>query len=224
MRAIERRASTDSDLHIVQPVSLAAVVMDATSRHDAKLQGLGDVDQRSGQGQITPHAIALQLDEESVSSELFPTAFGAPARRREPFGFEGPRQQSALPATREHDQPILTRGERIEREPRVEAIGAEVSLREQPAEVGVSLRRLGEQREVRSVGERHLGAGDRLETERLRRLRERHRAVQAVAIGEGEGLIAELVGGRDEILGERGTVEKRESGVAVQLGVHGRGA
>ena len=72
---------------------------------------------------------------------------------------------------------------------------------------------------MRPVRERHLGAGDRLETERLRRLRERHRAVQAIAIGEREGLIAELVRRHREVFGERRAVEEREGGVAVQLSV-----
>src|SRR5437867_1856560 len=94
-------------------------------------------------------------------------------------------------------------------------------LGDQPAQVRVSLRRLGEQRHVRPVEQRQLRAGDRLQTERLRLLRERHRAVEAIVIGEGERRKPKLGGRERELLGERGTVEKREGGVAVELDVHG---
>src|SRR3989475_11632861 len=57
-------------------------------------------------------------------------------------------------------------------------------------------------------------AGDRLQTERLRLLRERHRAVEAIVIGEGERRKPKLGGRERELLGERGTVEKREIGGA----------
>src|SRR5881394_6372 len=89
MRAIKRRASTDRDLHIVQPVSLAAVVMHLASCYDAKLQVASNAHESSGESQVPANAIPLQLDEESIFSEQRPTAFGELARRREPCGFEG---------------------------------------------------------------------------------------------------------------------------------------
>src|SRR5213596_2344582 len=111
--------------------------------------------------------------------------------------------------------------ERREVEPRVAPVRpAEMRLGDQPAQVRVSLRRLGEQRHVRPVEQRQLRAGDRLQTERLRLLRERHRAVEAIVIGEGERRKPKLGGRERELLGERGTVEKREGGVAVELDVH----
>ena len=70
---------------------------------------------------------------------------------------------------------------------------------------------------MRIVGERHFRAGDRLEVERLRALGEGHRAVQTVAVGEGEGAVAEAVGGGGQVLGEGGAVEEREGRVAVEL-------
>src|SRR3989441_2344511 len=111
--------------------------------------------------------------------------------------------------------------ERREVEPRVAPVRpAELRLGDQPAQVRVSLRRLREQRHVRPVEQRQLRAGDRLQTERLRLLRERHRAVEAIVIGEGERRKPKLGGRERELLGERGTVEKREGGVAVELDVH----
>jgi len=83
-----------------------------------------------------------------------------------------------------------------------------VRFGEQPAEVRVAARRLGEQRDVRAVEQRHLGAGDRLETELLRFLGERHRAVEAVVVGERQRRVAEVHGGERELLGKRSAVEK----------------
>ena len=90
---------------------------------------------------------------------------------------------------------------------------------EQPAEVRVALRRLDEQRHVRAARERHLGAGDRADAERLRRVRELERAVDAVVVGERERLVAELRRARGELLRLRRPVEERVGRVAVELDV-----
>ena len=62
---------------------------------------------------------------------------------------------------------------------------------------------------MRSTGERHLGAGDRPDAERLRRVGELERAVDAVVVGERERVVAELGGARGELLGQRGAVQER---------------
>src|SRR5438309_1326732 len=99
--------------------------------------------------------------------------------------------------------------ERGELEPRIASIfTAEMSLGNQPAEVRVPFRRLREQRHVGTVEQGQLRAGDRLETELFRFLRERHRAVQPVVVGERECGVAELRRGERKLLGERGAVEK----------------
>ena len=75
---------------------------------------------------------------------------------------------------------------------------------------------------MRAVGERHLGAGDRPHAEILRGVRELERAVHPVVVGERERLVAELGGPGGELLRQRGPVEERVRGVAVQLDVaHG---
>src|SRR5256884_9247787 len=75
-------------------------------------------------------------------------------------------------------------------------------------------RRLGEQRHVSTVEQGQLRAGNGLQAELLRSLRECHRAVQPVVVGEGERVVAELRRGERQLLGERGAVEKREGGGA----------
>ena len=70
-----------------------------------------------------------------------------------------------------------------------------------------------------AAGERDLGAGDRPQPEVLGGVRELERAVDAVVVGEREGVVAELGGARGELLRQRGAVEERVRRVGVQLDV-----
>jgi hypothetical protein len=72
---------------------------------------------------------------------------------------------------------------------------------------------------MRPVGEGHLGAGDRADAERLRRVRELERAVDAVVVGERERLVAELRRLNRELLRQRRPVEERVRRVGMQLDV-----
>ena len=56
--------------------------------------------------------------------------------------------------------------------------------------------------------ERDLGAGDRPQSECLRRMRELERPEDAVVVGQRERLVAELGGARGELLRLRGAVEE----------------
>ena len=51
------------------------------------------------------------------------------------------------------------------------------------------------------------------------RLGELHRPVEAVVVGEGEGLVAQLARPQHQLLDVRGAVEEGEVGVAVEFGV-----
>ena len=93
---------------------------------------------------------------------------------------------------------------------------------EETAEVGVTLLRLDEQRHVRTVCERHLGARDRADAEVLGRVSELERAVDAVVVGERERRVTELGRLHCELLRERCAVEERVRRVRVQLDVRRR--
>ena len=67
--------------------------------------------------------------------------------------------------------------------------------------------------------ETQLGARDRSDAERLRRVRELQRAVDTVVVGERERLVAELCRLHDELLRQGRAVEERVRRVAVQLDV-----
>ncbi len=60
---------------------------------------------------------------------------------------------------------------------------------DQAAEVGVAHARLAQEREVRPVVERQLGARDRPHAERLQRLGHLHGPVQAVVVGQRKGFM-----------------------------------
>ena len=60
-----------------------------------------------------------------------------------------------------------------------------------------------------SADERHLGTGERPHPHELRRVGELERAVDAVVVGEREGLVAELRRPQSELLGMRSAVEER---------------
>ena len=79
---------------------------------------------------------------------------------------------------------------------------------EQPAEIPVATAGLDEQGDVGAAVQRHLGARDRPHPERLCRMRELERAVEAVVVGERERLVAELGCPRRELLGLGRPVEE----------------
>ncbi len=70
-----------------------------------------------------------------------------------------------------------------------------------------------------AVVERQLGAGDRTDAERLRRLRELHRAVEAVVVGQRKRRVPLLSGGRGQLDRMRRSIEERVGRMAVELDV-----
>ena len=74
---------------------------------------------------------------------------------------------------------------------------------------------------MRAAVERDLRAGDRPHAERLRRVRELERAVDAVVVGECQRLVSQVRRARRELLRLRRAVEERVRRVAVQLDVAG---
>jgi hypothetical protein len=59
----------DRDHDIVQPVELAAMIMNIARRYDAKPYVIREVLQGPGKGEIAPHAVALDFHKKPISSE-----------------------------------------------------------------------------------------------------------------------------------------------------------
>jgi hypothetical protein len=179
---------------------------------------------------------ALELDAQAVAAE---DAGEAACHRR---GLRvRPRlhargHRPAARAAREADEPGRVRLELLERDARlaVERVLAAAALApalarpaargpvrrgEQAAEVRIALARLAQEREVRAVVERDLGAGDRPHAERLQRLRHLHGAVKPVVVGERERRVALLRGYSGELCRMRRPVKERVGRVAMELDV-----
>ena len=180
--------------------------MDVAGDDGLDAERLGEV----AEGGIAPHVSplerSLELDVEALAAE----------RLREAGG--GVRVADGEPVARaagEADEALVQLLEQglVERrlQGRLALLGPGVGVRsgQEPAEVRVAALALDEQRDVRAVGERDLGPRDRPDAERLRRVRELERAVDAVVVGERERLVAELRRPNRELLGQRGAVEER---------------
>src|SRR2546422_31753 len=61
--------STARHQHIVQSMPLAPVVVHVARRYDAKSCGIGDVFQRSSEGEVSPDVVPLQLDDKVLLPE-----------------------------------------------------------------------------------------------------------------------------------------------------------
>ncbi len=151
VRAVERRAVPDRHQHIVQAVTRAGVIMHVARRYDAKSYGIGDVFQGSSEGEVSPDVVPLQLDDEVLLPEHRTAPLGQAARRGSAVPLQHDRQEPG-PAAGEDDEPSVPGFERGEVEPGIAPVcTAEMSLRNQPAEVRVPFRRLDEKRHMGTV-------------------------------------------------------------------------
>ena len=209
LAALERRPVLDRDEDVLEtrPAQMVRVYVAGGDRADA--ESLRERAERGVPARVAPLVGPLELDVEAVAAERARRG----GRRRSGRG----RRARAARSRRGRRGPRPL-GEQRRVEARAQPL---VGVRggEEPAEVGIAARRLDEERDVRAVGERHLGAGDGAQAERLRRVGELERAVDAVVVGERERLVAELDRPRRQLLRLRGAVEERVGGVAVELDV-----
>ena len=155
---VEGRAMADRDQHVLQPVPFGRVVVHVTRAGHAHARPLGERDQRLVARAVAVDVVVLQLDEDL----LRPEPAGEAVERRGRLGpapglHEG--GDAPLAAPGEHDQPGRVALERGQRDHGVEAsrlLRAAIGLAQpegeagEPAKVGVTLARLGQQREVRA--------------------------------------------------------------------------
>ena len=174
--------------------------MDVARRNRLDPELVGKRAERGEPSRVATLVGALQLDEEALS----------PERLREPGrGRRVAERDPEARATGETHDPFPPLDDVLERDggwqqhsmllpgrPR-----AGMREGEDAAEVRVALTRLDEQREVRAVFERDLGAGERPDAERLGGMGELERPVHAVVVGERECGVVELGRTRGELLG-----------------------
>src|SRR5690349_9296571 len=194
------------------------VRMDVARHERRHAERLGEVAQGGVAARVATFVRALELDEEAVSAE----------RARESGGAVGiAHGKTVTRAARETEEAFvqLFQQRLVERRVggwlRLLSGWTRVRVRrgEQAAEICIALLRLDEQRHMRAIGERDLGAGDRAHAEVLRRVRELERAVDAVVVGQRKCRIAELGGLHRELLRQRRSVEERVRRVCMQLDI-----
>ena len=209
LAALEGGAVLDRDEDVLEARPARMVRMHVAGGDRADSQGFRERPERGVPARVAPLVRPLELDEEAVAAE----GGGEPGGRVRVADGE-PVARAAGKA----DEALVLLGEKRGIEARVQPLVA-VRGGEEAAQVRVPARRLDQERDVRAVGERHLGAGDGAQPERLRRVGELERAVDPVVIGERERLVSELDRAGRELLGLGGAVEKRVGGVAVKLDV-----
>ena len=207
LAAVERRAVLDGDERVLQRRPRTRMGMDVAGRNRFDPERLSQLAQRGVATSVASLERTLKLDKEAAAAE----GSRQPCRGvRVLHGEPMPR------AARQADEPFVQALQRRLLERRLEQFAflprdpcPRMGVGQQPAEVGVARGRLDEQRHVRPVGERYLGAGDRSDAECLRRLGELQRAIDAVVVGQRERAVAKLGGPNRELLGQRGAVEER---------------
>ena len=205
LAAVERGAAADRDEHVLERGAAWMVRMRVAGGDGPDAERLGEVAQRGEPAGVAPLIRALQLHEEPFAPER-------PCQRRRTV--RASRREPVPRAAGEADEALVQLGhqrggERRWRGLRRPGAGVRVRGAQQPAEIRVAALRLDEQRHVRAVRQRHLGARDRPHAEHLRRMRELERAVDPVVVGQRERLVAELGRARRQLLRQRGTVQER---------------
>ena len=94
MRAIERRAMTDGDHDVVQPMELTGVVVDTASGYGAKVQVISNLRQRARQRQVSTDSISLDFDKKPIGPKYRLAPLCKFARRTQSFVLQCSRQQS----------------------------------------------------------------------------------------------------------------------------------
>ena len=206
LAAVDRRAVADRDERVLERRPRRHVCVGVAGRDRLHPKRLGEVAKRGVAAGVAALVRPLELDEEAVA----PERLREPRRRvRVAHGKPGAR------AAGEAHEPLvqLLEATLLERRRQQLVLAAgktrtRMRRRQQAAQVRVSRRRLREQRHMRAVGQRDLRARDRPDAERLRRVRELERSVDAVVVGERERSVPELGRANDQLLGQRRTVEE----------------
>ena len=193
---LERPPVPDRDHRVLQERPPAVVRVHVARGDGLHADRLRQLPQPVVAACVSPLVGPLELDEEPVAPEDGRQLGGA---------VRVPDCEPVARAAGEADQAVVVRGEQVPVQRRRHWLGRlrpcpRVSRGQESAEVRVPPRRLDEQRDVRPVRKRHLRAGDRPHAERLGRMRELERAVDAVVVGQGKSLVAELRRAGGELL------------------------
>ena len=179
-------------------------------------------------------AVVDELDVDGVPPEQPHEPVELARRGIAPLGGERPAHGALAASGQDGEVPVRLRGELVEVVDRPPLLGPlQLRVRDGAGEPVIALLAPGEHEQVRAdrVGlavlrlrqlERELGAEHGLQLQRLGGLGEAHDAVEAVVVGDREGVQAEPLRLFGHLFGRGRPVEERERRVRVQLGVRDR--
>ena len=102
---------------------------------------------------------------------------------------------------------------------RIAALPKDIGVRNQLGEVSVTLPGFGQQSQVGTAFQGHLGADDRLNTHAAGHLGKVHCAAKVVVVGNGQGTVTQLLGAHHQFLYRGSPLLEGIVGVTVQFRV-----
>ncbi len=230
-RLVQGGVVADAGEDVLEPPALGAGVVDVAAGEERQGQGPGGGAEHPLAQGVLGEPVADHLHEEPIVEAVLQPGEGGPGggdgRRVAGVG-EGARERPGAVAPGEAEQALVRVLEERRVQRRLALGGVELALGEEAGEGAVAGVGAGQEHHPGPLGDRRpgpegdLGAEHRGDAVAPAGGVEAHRAVEPVAVGEGEVGQAELGGPGGEVLGERGAFEEGEGRVGVELG-GGRG-
>ena len=146
VRVFDRRPVADRHEHVLETVTVAVVVVDVPRRDDRNPEPVGERAERLHPRPVAVYRVVLELDVQVSGAEDVDETTEQRLRLARPPIERGENRTPATP--REDDEPLGPLEKRLERDARVAALVLHVRARDEPAQVRVPRRGLGEQRHV----------------------------------------------------------------------------
>ena len=227
--AVQGLVVADRDKRILQERAARVMGVDVAGRDCGEVQRLGELGQMAKQGAVATCAWPLQLHVDVARTERPDQVACGGLGVVCTSGGDEPWDDAVAGATGQADEPggmgVQVSGvqRRWDGAPIRRRSGGGVSEGDEAAEVGVPGVGLDEERQVRIVGERQLGARDRSDAGLLGGMGERKRSREPIMVGERHRRIPERGGLLGQLLRRGRPVQKAERRVGVQFDIRDGG-
>ena len=215
-----------------QAAAIGGGVVDVVGGHDLHPGPEGHLHQGVVAGRVDGVAVVPDLDAEVLGAEGGGQLLEATTGHGRPVVDQGGGDDAVGPAGEDDPVPLPRRapapdvGQGGQGEPGGALLPGHLSRREGPGQAGVAVRAPGQHHDPPGVvpgtglvDQAHVRAEDAGDADRGGGLGLADHAVEAVAVGEGEGLEVEAGGLLHQLLGVGGALQEAEVGPAVELGV-----
>ena len=210
---VERDPEVDAAEHVMQSPPLGTRVVDVVGDDAPQPRLARERRELVAERRIVGIEMVRELDEEPIAEDR-----GEPRQQLASAGeIAGPRGlgHGAVRAASERVEAGGVLGEKAEGALRLRLLAGELRRRDGAGEARPTLAVACDEHEMPRVEKLELGAEDRADPPLLRRVREAHRPVQPIRVGEGERIHALLDRRVDEVVDVRRAIE--EAVVAVNV-------